>query len=89
MAEFLFSPAAQAVIWTSVLVALIIVGIYFVLGFRRWQHDDRVSANRLLTEFRNLRDSGSVSPSEFKNIKSVLGAKLQDELGSDETDNSG
>ncbi len=89
MAEFLFSPAAQAVIWTAVLVVLIVVGIYFVLGFRRWQQDDRVSANELLTEFRNLRDSGRVSQAEFKNIKSVLGAKLQDELGSDEMDNSG
>lgn len=83
------SPAAQAVIWTAVLVALIVVGIYFVLGFRRWQQDDRTSANELLTEFRNLRDSGTVSQAEFQNIKSVLGEKLQDELGSDKMNNSG
>lgn len=89
MAEFLMSPAAQAVIWTAVLVALIVVGIYFVLGFRRWQQDDRTSANELLTEFRNLRDSGTVSQAEFQNIKSVLGEKLQDELGSDKMNNSG
>lgn len=89
MAEFLLSPPAQAVIWTAVLVAMIVVAVFFVHGCRRWQRDDRTSANELLTEFRNLRDSGSVSQAEFKNIKSVLGEKLQDELGSNKSDNSG
>jgi Mg2+/Co2+ transporter CorB len=89
MAEFLLSPPAQVVIWTAVLVAMIVVAIFFVQGCRRWQQDDRTSANELLTEFRNLRDSGNVSQAEFKNIRSVLGEKLQDELGSDKSDNSG
>jgi hypothetical protein len=89
MAEFLRSTPAQAIIWMAVLAAISVVAIYFVLGFRGWQRDDTKSASDLLTEFRDLHDSGGLSQAEFKKIKSVLGEKLQDELGSGNSDDSG
>jgi hypothetical protein len=89
MAEFLRSTAVQAVIWTAVLAAISVVAVYFVLAFRGWGRDDGKSASDLLTEFRDLHDSGGLSQAEFKKIKSVLGEKLQDELGSGSSDDSG
>ncbi|MCU0736104.1 MAG: hypothetical protein MUF20_11390 [Methylotetracoccus sp.] len=89
MAEFLRSTPAQVVIWTAVLAAISVVAVYLVLAFRGLQRDDGKSASDLLTEFRDLHDSGGLSQAEFKKIKSVLGEKLQDELGSGSSDDSG
>jgi uncharacterized membrane protein len=89
MAEFLRSTPAQAIIWTAVLVAISVVAIYFALGFRGAQQDDRTSASDLLSEFRDLHDSGGLSQAEFKKIKSVLGEKLQEEAGSKNADQTG
>jgi hypothetical protein len=86
MAEFLRSTPAQVVIWMAVLTAISVVAVYFVLGVRGWRQDDNKSASDLLTEFRDLRDSGGLSQAEYKKIKSVLGEKLQDQLGSGGSD---
>jgi hypothetical protein len=40
----------------------------------------------LLTEFRDLHESGQLSQAEFKNIKSVLGTRVQDELKTKDTE---
>jgi hypothetical protein len=89
MAEFLRSTPAQAVVWTAVLVAISAVAIYFALVFRGSQQDDSTSASDLLSEFRDLHDSGGLSQAEFQKIKSVLGEKLHDEAGSNNADQTG
>ena len=78
--EFLQSTTAQAVIWTLVLAILTLVGVFVVKKFRGHTDDDRVSANELLTNFREMNREGDISDAEFRTIKTVLGGKLQEEL---------
>ena len=82
MLEFLQTPPAQAVIWFAVLVVLCVIGAYVVLWFRNRQVKSGSSASDMLTHFRELRDEGELSQTEFRGVKSILGARLQDELDS-------
>lgn len=89
MADFLRSTPAQIVIWVSVLTVLSVLGVYIALWFRNRQDGEPNSANELLTEFRDLREEGRLSPAEFGKIRSVLGEKLQDEVGSKDAESMG
>jgi len=80
MKEFLLTTPAQAVIWTTVLLIVSLVGLYIVGRFRDRAGDDRMSANEMLTNFRDLHLQGDIEDSEFRDIKTVLGPKLQEEL---------
>jgi hypothetical protein len=80
MREFLLSTPAQAVIWISVLLLLTAVGAFIVGIFRGGATDDRLTAQDLLTNFRELHHQGDINDAEFRTIKTVLGAKLQQEL---------
>jgi uncharacterized membrane protein len=80
MKEFLLSTPAQAVIWIAALSILIAVGGYIMGSFRGRDDEDRQSANRLLTNFRESHHQGDINDSEFRTIKTVLGAELQQEL---------
>lgn len=79
MQEFLTSTPAQAVIWTAVLVVLMVVGAWVVRRFRDRADDHQLSANELLTNFRELHHQGDINESEFRTIKTVLGPQIQDE----------
>ena len=69
-----------------VLLVLMAVGWYVVRSFRDRISDDQLSANQLLTNFRELHQQGDISDAEFRTIKTVLGEKLQQELkGTDGT----
>ena len=85
MKEFLLSAPAQAVIWTAVLFLLVALGGFIVGIFRDRADDDRLSANDLLTNFRELHHQGDINDAEFRTIKTVLGEELQQELK--DTDN--
>ena len=80
MKEFLLSTPAQAVIWTAVLFVLLALSVYVVGSLRDRDDKDRLSANRLLTNFRELHQQGDINDSEFRTIKTVLGTELQQEL---------
>jgi hypothetical protein len=80
MKQFLVSTPAQLVIWLTVLAVLVAIGAYIVGRFRGRSDDERLTANELLSNFRELHDQGDIHPSEFRNIKTVLGVKLREEL---------
>ena len=80
MREFLLTPHAQAVIWSAVLLIAIVIAVFFVGRLRDRIDDDRLGANDLLTNFRELHLQGDIEDSEFRDIKSVLGTKLSREL---------
>jgi hypothetical protein len=90
MHEFLQSTPAQAVIWVAVLLTIGSVCLYLVKWIRQWgEVDSEISPNELLTRFRGMQDEGDISQSEFKRIKSVLGEKLQHDLGSSDAEGDG
>jgi hypothetical protein len=77
MQEFLRSSPAQAVIWVTVLLFVCALGIYLVQRLRDGGEPQAPSANDLLTGFREMQDEGELSTDEFRQIKTVLGRKLQ------------
>jgi len=78
--KFLQTPTAQAVIWITVLVILIAVGAFVVLKFRDRATNAMTPSSDLLTNFREIHHQGELSESEFRTIKTMLGAKLQGEI---------
>ena len=80
MKDFLLTTPAQLVIWTTVLLVLMTVGWYLVGRYRDNADDDRLTANELLTNFQDWHHQGDIEDSEFRDIKTVLGTKIQREL---------
>ena len=80
MLNFLDTPGAQAVIWSTAGLWLLIIGIYLVRRFRGRTDNAHPSTHDLLTNFRELHDVGELDDEEFRCIKTRLGSKLQDEL---------
>jgi uncharacterized membrane protein len=78
--EFLATPPAQSVLWVTVLVIAAIVGYAVVKKFRDGIDDDRVTANELLTNFREMNREGDISDAEFRTIRTALGERLRAEL---------
>ena len=77
--EFLMTPLAQLVIWTSVLLILTTIGIYIVRRFRGGTEDNETSS-MLLTKFRDSRYRGDLNESEFRTIKTILAERMQAEV---------
>jgi uncharacterized membrane protein len=86
MLPFLSTTVAQVVIWTTALLMLTAVGYYVVRRFRDRTDDDRLTANQMLTKYRELQHRGDISDAEYRTIKTVLGEKLQQELNNSESD---
>jgi uncharacterized membrane protein len=80
MLDILFTTQAQAVMMLAALAILSTIGYYIVRRFRDQSGDDQMTANDLLTNFRELHDQGDISEKEYRTIKTVLGERLQDEL---------
>lgn len=58
---------------------LMAVGWYLVGRFRDSSDEDQLTANELLTNFQDLHHQGDIDDKEYRNIKTALGAKLQEE----------
>ena len=64
----------------AAIASLIAVGAYIASKYRGVDGNDRISANELLTNFRELHSRGELSDEEFRTIKSKLSVELQNEL---------
>ncbi len=78
--DFLRSPAAQAVLWVTVLMILLVVGAWVVLRFRGRATEDTAPTSDLLSNFREMHHDGHLDESEFRTIKTMLGGKIPQEL---------
>ena len=58
-------------------------GVWIVVRFRGNTDSDQPGASELLSKFRELRDQGELSDEEFRNIKTLLAERLQQELNDD------
>lgn len=79
MLDFLRTWPAQLVIGVTILAVLSVVGWYVVAKFRDSTGDDGLSASELLSNFREIHQQGDIDESEYRKIKTALGAKLQQE----------
>ncbi len=70
----------QAILGISVLIGLVIVGVFIVQSFRGGTADKGSSANELLANFQEMRSRGDIDDADYRKIKSVLGDQLHSEL---------
>ena len=73
----------QVMLWMSVLIGLVIIGVFVVQRFRGGAADKGTSANELITNFQEMRSRGDISDADYRKIKAVLRAELQSELKDD------
>jgi uncharacterized membrane protein len=78
--EFLTTPVVQSVVWLIVLAVVLVVGYAIVKRFRDEIDDDRVTANELLTNFREMNREGDITDAEFRTIRTALGERLPTEV---------
>ncbi len=70
----------QLVVWGAVGAALVAVGIYVVSKVRAGFRDDASPTSRLVNDFRELHSQGELSDQEFRTIKTMLAARMQQEV---------
>jgi hypothetical protein len=77
-------PAAQKLITAGLLFAAMAVlaalGAWIVSRFRGGKEDEGPAVSELLSNFRDLHEQGKLSDEEFRNIKTLLAQKIQQEL---------
>jgi len=77
-------PAAQKLITAGLLFAAMAVlaalGAWIVSRFRGSKGDEGPAVSELLSKFRELHEQGKLSDEEFRNIKTLLAEKIQQEL---------
>lgn len=71
---------AQLMLWFSVLLGLLTVGVLVVQRFRGGAADRGPSASQLMSNFQEMNQRGDISDADYRKVKSVLGAKLHGEL---------
>ena len=73
----------QIMLWMTVLIGLVIIGVLVVQRFRGGAADKGTSANELLANFEEMQSRGDISDADYRKIKSVLRAELHSELKDD------
>ena len=81
MLELLRSPVGQAIVLVT-FVLMATATAWMLLQSYRNSADDDISTSDQLSLFREMRQRGQLNETEFRSIKSTLGAKLRDELKS-------
>jgi hypothetical protein len=64
----------------AAIAALAGLGALVVSKFRGSTKDEERPASEMLSNFRNLHEQGELSETEFRNIKTLLSDKIQEEL---------
>ncbi len=82
--EFLSSPAASILFLLAMTATLLAVGVYVIGRVRGGLREREPKSSELLTNFQQLHAQGELDDEEFRTIKAMLTAKLQQELN--ETD---
>jgi hypothetical protein len=87
--EFLQKPAAQLIISVAILAMISVLAVYIVRNWRDRTTDDRLSANDLLSNYREMHSRGEITEAEFRTIKRTLKGRLEQELDQRESADSG
>jgi hypothetical protein len=77
-------PAAQKLVIAGLLFAAMAVltalGAWIVSRFRGGMGNEGPATSELLSKFRDLHEQGKLSDAEFRNIKTLLAEKIQQEI---------
>jgi hypothetical protein len=73
----------QLIIWSAALCGLISIAALFLGKLRGSAQRSEDSAGKLLSNLQDLRQEGDISDAEYRTIKAVLGAQLQQRVKDD------
>lgn len=82
MFDFLSTPLAQMILWSTALCGAIAIGYYVIQRFRPSHKDDLPSVSDHISHFRELRAQGKLTEEEYRTIKTKLASQFQEELNS-------
>jgi hypothetical protein len=82
--EFLSTPVASILFLVALTATLLATGVYVIGKVRAGFHEREPKSSEWLTNFQELHAQGELNDEEFRTIKVMLAAKLQQELN--ETD---
>lgn len=74
---------AQLVVWCSALLGLMAIAALLLAKLRGNAQQSEDSTGQLLSNLQDLRQEGDISDAEYRTIKAVLGAKLQQRVKDD------
>jgi len=74
------SIATQLVLLIAATAAVVAVGVYIVGRVRAGLREDDAPSSELLSNFRELHARGELSDEEYRTIKAMLSARLQEEI---------
>ncbi len=80
MWDFLHTSTAQLVLGFSAVAILVAIGIYVAGRVKSSVREDGITTNEMLTNFRELHSQGELSDGEYRTIKAMLSARLQEEI---------
>jgi hypothetical protein len=80
MLDFLSTPTAQIVLGLAGIAVVVAIGVYVVARVRSEWIESKPETSDLITNFRELRESGELSEKEYRTIKGMLADKLTREL---------
>jgi hypothetical protein len=73
----------QLIVWSAALCGLISIAALALGKLRGSTQQSEDSAGKLLSNLQDLRQEGDISDAEYRTIKAVLGAKLQQRVKDD------
>jgi uncharacterized membrane protein len=80
MGDLFEGTAAEVIIWASICAIFVAVALYVIGKVRGLSAQQEPTAHEMLSNFRELHSKGELSDAEFREIKTKLAARLQDEL---------
>jgi hypothetical protein len=80
MLDFLSNPTAQVIVGLAGIAIVVTIGVYVVARVRSEWIESKPETSDLITNFRELRESGELSEKEYRTIKGMLADKLAREL---------
>ena len=80
MFDFLSTPPAQIILGFTGIAIVVAVGVYIIAKVRSEWIESKPETSELITNFRQLRETGELSDKEYRTIKGMLAEKLSREL---------
>jgi 5-bromo-4-chloroindolyl phosphate hydrolysis protein len=80
MFEFVSSSSAQIILGLAGLAISSVVGFYIIAKVRNEWIESTSDTSDLLTNFRELKESGELSDKEYRTIKGMLAEKFSREI---------